>query len=105
MRKQVAVVSVRFSLNRKINPSPFTSGARPRNFHAQTSGRRFCSVLFESENKSVPFLRPKINPSPFCFPFLLLTGQRRFAGTVPAQDDVTLIGIEFSRRDPAGLAT
>jgi hypothetical protein len=34
-----------------------------------------------------------------------LATQRRFAGEVPAQDDVTLIGIEFSRREPAGLAT
>ena len=30
---------------------------------------------------------------------------RRFAGTVPAQDDMTLIAIEFSSREPAGLAT
>jgi len=30
---------------------------------------------------------------------------RRFSGTVPAQDDMTLIGIEFSSREPAGLAT
>ena len=35
----------------------------------------------------------------------VLAGQRRFAGRMPAQDDVTLIGIEFSRREPAGLAT
>lgn len=35
----------------------------------------------------------------------VLAAQRRFAGTVPPQDDTTLIGIEFSSREPAGLAT
>jgi sigma-B regulation protein RsbU (phosphoserine phosphatase) len=34
-----------------------------------------------------------------------LAGVRHFAGKVPAQDDMTLIGIEFSSREPAGLAT
>ena len=31
--------------------------------------------------------------------------ERHFAGKVPAQDDMTLIGIEFSSRELAGLAT
>jgi len=30
---------------------------------------------------------------------------RQFAGPVGCQDDMTLLGIEFSRREPAGLAT
>jgi sigma-B regulation protein RsbU (phosphoserine phosphatase) len=34
-----------------------------------------------------------------------MESQRDFAGKVPSQDDVTLIGIEFSSREPAGLAT
>lgn len=34
-----------------------------------------------------------------------LTEIQRFADTVPAQDDMTLIGIEFSSREPSGLAT
>jgi len=34
-----------------------------------------------------------------------ITEIRRFSGTVPARDDMTLIGIEFSSREPAGLAT
>jgi sigma-B regulation protein RsbU (phosphoserine phosphatase) len=34
-----------------------------------------------------------------------LAAVRNFAGRVPAQDDMTLIGIEFSRREPAGLGT
>lgn len=34
-----------------------------------------------------------------------LASVHSFAGKVPAQDDMTLIGIEFSRREPTGLAT
>ena len=34
-----------------------------------------------------------------------LESQRQHAGGVPPADDVTLIGIEFSAREPAGLAT
>jgi sigma-B regulation protein RsbU (phosphoserine phosphatase) len=34
-----------------------------------------------------------------------LAAQRSFAGRMPPQDDVTLIGIEYSRREPPGLAT
>jgi sigma-B regulation protein RsbU (phosphoserine phosphatase) len=34
-----------------------------------------------------------------------LTEIRGFAGKAPIQDDMTLIGIEFSSREPAGLAT
>lgn len=34
-----------------------------------------------------------------------LGSQRRFAGEVTPQDDITLIGIEFSNREPSGLAT
>ncbi|MCM2264545.1 MAG: serine/threonine-protein phosphatase [Desulfuromonadales bacterium] len=35
----------------------------------------------------------------------VLMSQRCFAGAVPPQDDTTLIGIEYSRREPAGMAT
>ena len=34
-----------------------------------------------------------------------MAAQRGFAGKVPSQDDVTLIGIEFTSREPASLAT
>lgn len=34
-----------------------------------------------------------------------LRAQRGFAGAMPPQDDVTLIGIEYSRREPPGMAT
>lgn len=34
-----------------------------------------------------------------------LQAQRTFAGETPPQDDITLIGIAFSRREPAGMAT
>lgn len=35
----------------------------------------------------------------------ILAAQRHFAGAVPQQDDITLIGIEFSEREPDGMAT
>lgn len=35
----------------------------------------------------------------------VLAAQRAFAGKMPPQDDMTLIGIEFSRREPAGMVT
>jgi serine phosphatase RsbU (regulator of sigma subunit) len=34
-----------------------------------------------------------------------MEAQRSFAGSMPSQDDVTLIGIEFSNRELSGLAT
>ena len=34
-----------------------------------------------------------------------LAAQRAFAGPILPQDDVTLIGIEYSRQEPAGMAT
>jgi sigma-B regulation protein RsbU (phosphoserine phosphatase) len=34
-----------------------------------------------------------------------LEGQRQHAGGIPPKDDVTLIGIEFSAREPKGMAT